>query len=154
MFISWLLIVSDRNRLITCSIHSQVVSKPYQAASSAESTKLCNHKRKLLATLQSKAQSPATSPPPTQDQKKGKFEHIYIAISLMYDFVWCRHLVIKYQEANFQGSSESKYDRHFWHLIVYDCVSPVQFALQCSNQFHVRFEGFVWCECLIWSLCS
>lgn len=49
----------------------QVVSKPYQAASSAELTKLCNHKRKLLATLQARAQSPAT-PPPQPENKKGK----------------------------------------------------------------------------------
>ncbi|XP_041971302.1 mucin-5AC-like isoform X2 [Aricia agestis] len=48
----------------------KVVSKPYQA-SGAESGKLCNHKRKLLATLQSRAQSPAASPPPTIEQKKG-----------------------------------------------------------------------------------
>ncbi|XP_048007421.1 uncharacterized protein LOC125242636 [Leguminivora glycinivorella] len=53
----------------TFSFDSKVVSKPYQAASGAELTKLCNHKRKLLATLQARAQSPST-PPPIVDQKK------------------------------------------------------------------------------------
>ncbi|XP_063377298.1 uncharacterized protein LOC134664535 isoform X2 [Cydia fagiglandana] len=53
----------------TFSFDSKVVSKPYQAASGAELTKLCNHKRKLLATLQARAQSPST-PPPIADQKK------------------------------------------------------------------------------------
>ncbi|KAJ2951911.1 hypothetical protein O0L34_g4164 [Tuta absoluta] len=43
---------------------TDVASKPYQPASGAELTKLCNHKRKLLASLQ----SPATPPP--ADQKK------------------------------------------------------------------------------------
>ncbi|CAH4035783.1 unnamed protein product [Pieris brassicae] len=52
------------------SFDPKVVSKPYQAASGAELTKLCNHKRKLLATLQARAQSPAT-PPPQTEQKKG-----------------------------------------------------------------------------------
>ncbi|KAM3967396.1 LOW QUALITY PROTEIN: uncharacterized protein ACR2FA_011741 [Aphomia sociella] len=50
------------------SFDPKVVSKPYQAASGAELTKLCNHKRKLLATLQAR-HSPAT-PPPQIDQKK------------------------------------------------------------------------------------
>ncbi|XP_063360667.1 uncharacterized protein LOC134649767 [Cydia amplana] len=53
----------------TFSFDSKVVSKPYQAASGAELTKLCNHKRKLLATLQARAHSPSTSPP-IADQKK------------------------------------------------------------------------------------
>ncbi|XP_045494406.1 uncharacterized protein LOC123693377 isoform X2 [Colias croceus] len=52
------------------SFDPKVLSKPYQAASGAELTKLCNHKRKLLATLQARAQSPAT-PPPQSEQKKG-----------------------------------------------------------------------------------
>lgn len=52
------------------SFDHKVVSKPYQAASGAELTKLCNHKRKLLATLQARVHSPAT-PPPQIDQKKG-----------------------------------------------------------------------------------
>ncbi|CAH2105802.1 unnamed protein product [Euphydryas editha] len=49
----------------------QVVSKPYQVAAGAELTKLCNHKRKLLASLQSRVQSPVTPPPQAIDQKKG-----------------------------------------------------------------------------------
>ncbi|KAI5644448.1 hypothetical protein NE865_03555 [Phthorimaea operculella] len=48
----------------TFSFDPKVASKPYQPASGAELTKLCNHKRKLLASLQ----SPATPPP--ADQKK------------------------------------------------------------------------------------
>ncbi|XP_021187684.3 uncharacterized protein LOC110374337 isoform X1 [Helicoverpa armigera] len=52
------------------SFDPKVVSKPYQAASGAELTKLCNHKRKLLTTLQARSQSPATPPPQTMDQKK------------------------------------------------------------------------------------
>ncbi|XP_075971737.1 uncharacterized protein LOC142973673 isoform X2 [Anticarsia gemmatalis] len=52
------------------SFDSKVVSKPYQAASGAELTKLCNHKRKLLTTLQARAQSPATPPPQNIEQKK------------------------------------------------------------------------------------
>lgn len=57
-----------------CIIFYQVVSKPYQAASGAELTKLCNHKRKLLATLQARAQSPATPPPHNIEPKKGKLK--------------------------------------------------------------------------------
>ncbi|XP_049869876.1 uncharacterized protein LOC126369485 isoform X2 [Pectinophora gossypiella] len=53
---------------ITFNFDPKVVSKPYQAASGAELTKLCNHKRKLLANLQARAHSPATPPP--LDQKK------------------------------------------------------------------------------------
>ncbi|KPJ08862.1 Methyl-CpG-binding domain protein 6 [Papilio machaon] len=59
------------------SFDPKVVSKQYQPASGAELTKLCNHKRKLLATLQTRAHSPATPPPhPPQphhnmEQKKG-----------------------------------------------------------------------------------
>ncbi|KAJ8733266.1 hypothetical protein PYW08_001564 [Mythimna loreyi] len=52
------------------SFDPKVLSKPYQAASGAELTKLCNHKRKLLTTLQARAQSPATPPPQTMEQKK------------------------------------------------------------------------------------
>ncbi|XP_026737344.1 mucin-12 isoform X2 [Trichoplusia ni] len=52
------------------SFDSKVASKPYQAASGAELTKLCNHKRKLLTTLQARAQSPATPPPQNIEQKK------------------------------------------------------------------------------------
>ncbi|XP_037869024.2 uncharacterized protein LOC101745326 isoform X2 [Bombyx mori] len=52
------------------SFDPKVISKPYQAASEAESTKLCNHKRKLLATLQSRSQSPATPPPQNMEQKR------------------------------------------------------------------------------------
>ncbi|KAI8424374.1 hypothetical protein MSG28_002900 [Choristoneura fumiferana] len=52
-----------------------VASKPYQAASGAELTKLCNHKRKLLATLQARAQSPSTPPPQQIDQKKVPVYH-------------------------------------------------------------------------------
>ncbi|KOB74234.1 Methyl-CpG-binding domain protein [Operophtera brumata] len=50
---------------------AMVASKPYQAASGAELTKLCNHKRKLLATLQARAQSPQTPPPQNNEPKKG-----------------------------------------------------------------------------------
>ncbi|XP_064071512.1 uncharacterized protein LOC113392194 isoform X2 [Vanessa tameamea] len=53
------------------SFDSKVVSKPYQVAAGAELTKLCNHKRKLLASLQSRVQSPVTPPPQAIDQKKG-----------------------------------------------------------------------------------
>lgn len=52
----------------------QVASKPYQVASGAELTKLCNHKRKLLATLQARALSPATPPPQNIEPKKGKLK--------------------------------------------------------------------------------
>ncbi|XP_046963251.1 uncharacterized protein LOC124532396 isoform X3 [Vanessa cardui] len=52
------------------SFDSKVVSKPYQVAAGAELTKLCNHKRKLLASLQSRVQSPVTPPPQPIDQKK------------------------------------------------------------------------------------
>ncbi|XP_053604257.1 uncharacterized protein LOC128671623 isoform X2 [Plodia interpunctella] len=52
------------------SFDPKVISKPYQPASGAELTKLCNHKRKLLATLQARAQSPATPPPSQTEQKK------------------------------------------------------------------------------------
>ncbi|CAH0725286.1 unnamed protein product, partial [Brenthis ino] len=52
------------------SFDPKVVSKPYQVAAGAELTKLCNHKRKLLASLQSRVQSPVTPPPQTIDQKK------------------------------------------------------------------------------------
>lgn len=52
------------------SFDSKVVSKPYQPASGAELQKLCNHKRKLLATLQARAQSPGTPPPQNIEQKK------------------------------------------------------------------------------------
>ncbi|XP_022825476.1 uncharacterized protein LOC111355682 isoform X2 [Spodoptera litura] len=52
------------------SFDPKVASKPYQAASGAELTKLCNHKRKLLSTLQAQTQSPATPPPQTMEQKK------------------------------------------------------------------------------------
>ncbi|CAG9559913.1 unnamed protein product [Danaus chrysippus] len=51
------------------SFDPKVSSKPYQVAAGAELTKLCNHKRKLLASLQSRVQSPVT-PPPAIDQKK------------------------------------------------------------------------------------
>ncbi|KAJ0178757.1 hypothetical protein K1T71_005532 [Dendrolimus kikuchii] len=52
------------------SFDSKVASKPYQPASGAELQKLCNHKRKLLATLQACAQPPATLPPQNIEQKK------------------------------------------------------------------------------------
>ncbi|XP_034829844.2 methyl-CpG-binding domain protein 5-like [Maniola hyperantus] len=52
------------------SFDPKVVSKPYQVAAGAELTKLCNHKRKLLASLQSRVQSPVTPPPQTIEQKK------------------------------------------------------------------------------------
>ncbi|XP_060801690.1 uncharacterized protein LOC106134694 isoform X2 [Amyelois transitella] len=52
------------------SFDPKVISKPYQPSSGAELTKLCNHKRKLLATLQARAQSPATPPPNHTEQKK------------------------------------------------------------------------------------
>ncbi|RVE54056.1 hypothetical protein evm_001179 [Chilo suppressalis] len=48
----------------------KVASRPYQGSSGAELTKLCNHKRKLLATLQARAQSPSTPPPQHIEQKK------------------------------------------------------------------------------------
>ncbi|XP_050681244.1 uncharacterized protein LOC126976734 isoform X2 [Leptidea sinapis] len=48
------------------SFDPKVSSKPYQAAAGAELTKLCNHKRKLLATLQARSTSP-----PHHDHKKG-----------------------------------------------------------------------------------
>ncbi|XP_037296473.1 uncharacterized protein LOC115445393 isoform X2 [Manduca sexta] len=54
----------------TFSFDPKVASKPYQAVSGAELTKLCNHKRKLLATLQARSQSPATPPPQNIEQKK------------------------------------------------------------------------------------
>ncbi|CAK1598884.1 unnamed protein product [Parnassius mnemosyne] len=53
------------------SFDPKVVSKQYQVASGPELTKLCNHKRKLLATLQARTQSPATPPPLNLEQKKG-----------------------------------------------------------------------------------
>ncbi|KAL4716640.1 hypothetical protein ACJJTC_008275, partial [Scirpophaga incertulas] len=53
------------------SFDPKVQSRPYQATSGAELTKLCNHKRKLLASLQARAHSPATPPPQHVDQKKG-----------------------------------------------------------------------------------
>ncbi|XP_037964771.2 uncharacterized protein LOC105387937 isoform X1 [Plutella xylostella] len=53
------------------SFDHKVSSKPYQPPSSGELTKLCNHKRKLLATLSARAQSPATPPPPPAEQIKG-----------------------------------------------------------------------------------
>ncbi|CAH2071202.1 unnamed protein product, partial [Iphiclides podalirius] len=52
------------------SFDPKVGSKQYQPASGPELTKLCNHKRKLLATLQARSQSPATPPPHNQEQKK------------------------------------------------------------------------------------
>ncbi|XP_026322294.1 uncharacterized protein LOC113231948 isoform X2 [Hyposmocoma kahamanoa] len=53
------------------SFDIKVASKPYVAGSGAELTKLCNHKRKLLATLQAHAHSPGTPPPhPHLDHKK------------------------------------------------------------------------------------
>lgn len=52
------------------SFDIKVVSKPYQPASGAELTKLCNHKRKLLSTLQARSQSPVTPPPQNIEQKK------------------------------------------------------------------------------------
>ncbi|XP_023950425.2 uncharacterized protein LOC112054766 isoform X2 [Bicyclus anynana] len=52
------------------SFDPKVISKPYQVAAGAELTKLCNHKRKLLASLQSRVQSPVTPPPQPGDQKK------------------------------------------------------------------------------------
>ncbi|CAK1545836.1 unnamed protein product [Leptosia nina] len=55
----------------TFNFDPKVVSKPYQTASGAELTKLCNHKRKLLATLQARTHSPATPPPQTEQLKKG-----------------------------------------------------------------------------------
>ncbi|CAH2209438.1 jg23256 [Pararge aegeria aegeria] len=56
------------------SFDPKVVSKPYQVAAGAELTKLCNHKRKLLASLQSRVQSPVTPPPQTIEQKKGNYD--------------------------------------------------------------------------------
>ncbi|XP_068631492.1 homeobox protein 5-like isoform X2 [Battus philenor] len=49
----------------------KVVGKQYQPSAGPELSKLCNHKRKLLATLQARAQSPATPPPHNLEQKKG-----------------------------------------------------------------------------------
>ncbi|XP_028171624.1 nuclear receptor coactivator 6-like isoform X2 [Ostrinia furnacalis] len=57
------------------SFDPKVVSKAYQGSSGTELTKLCNHKRKLLATLQARANSPATPPPQQQiEQKKATAE--------------------------------------------------------------------------------
>ncbi|XP_072939631.1 uncharacterized protein [Epargyreus clarus] len=56
------------------SFDPKVVSKPYQVASGAELTKLCNHKRKLLASLQARAQSPATPPPQIEQKKTASME--------------------------------------------------------------------------------
>lgn len=49
----------------------QVASKPYQASTGAELAKLCNHKRKLLATLQARGGGASGTPPPQLEQKKG-----------------------------------------------------------------------------------
>lgn len=54
----------------TFSFDPKVGSKPYQTPTGPELAKLCNHKRKLLATLQARGNSSAT-PPPQIDQKKG-----------------------------------------------------------------------------------
>lgn len=67
-------------------MYLQVASKPYQPASGAELQKLCNHKRKLLATLQACAQSPATPPPQNMDQKKGK---IIITLLTLDMYLFC-----------------------------------------------------------------
>lgn len=54
----------------SCFVNLQVVSKPYQTPTGSELAKLCNHKRKLLASVHARGDTSAT-PPPLLEQKKG-----------------------------------------------------------------------------------